>query len=165
MCTLPPMLHIWIPPRAPRECNGTGWRGDWSCCYRRIPQSALEGLFLFEKILLLNSATPYKEGPVISHSPPLQLDQGLFGQDPTQPNSELSPAGTHGLRAFTTSSLVPSLRRQATRSLLVLLKPCLAGEGAVNPALSQETCGRPGGHGPGTAVALVPVRVPGTFMS
>ena len=28
--------------------------------------------------------------------------------------------------------------------LWVLLKPCLAGEGAINPALSQESCGRPG---------------------
>ena len=31
-------------------------------------------LFLFEKIFLLNPAAPYKEGPVLSHSPPLQLD-------------------------------------------------------------------------------------------
>ena len=37
----------------------------------------LQSVFLFDKILLLNSATPYKEGPVLSHSPPLQLDQGL----------------------------------------------------------------------------------------
>ena len=26
-----------------------GWRGDWSCCCRGIPQSAPEGLFLFGK--------------------------------------------------------------------------------------------------------------------
>ena len=40
------------------------------------------GLFLFEKILLLNSASPYKEGPVLSHSLPLQLDWGLSGSGP-----------------------------------------------------------------------------------
>ena len=55
----------------------SGWRGAWSCCCRRIPQSAPKGLF--EKILLLNPAAPYKEGPVLSHSPPLQLDRGLCG--------------------------------------------------------------------------------------
>ena len=37
-------------------------------------------------------------------------------------------------------------RLQASRSLLVLLKPCLAGEGAVDRSLSQEPCDRPGGH-------------------
>ena len=63
----------------------------------------------------------------------------------------------------TTSSLFPSLRIQATRSLTVLLQPCLAGEGAVNPALSQESCDRLGGRGPGVAVALAPGLVPGTF--
>ena len=34
------------------------WRGDWSCCCRGIPKSAPEGLFLFERILLLNPALP-----------------------------------------------------------------------------------------------------------
>ena len=47
---------------------------------------------------------------------------------------------------FATLSLFPSLRLQATRSLPVLLKPCLAGEGAIDLALSQESCSRPGGH-------------------
>ena len=68
-----------ISPTPLRECRAAWWRGDWSCCCRRIPQSSPEGLFLFEKILLLNLAAPYKEGPVLSHSPPLQLDQGLSG--------------------------------------------------------------------------------------
>ena len=55
-------------------------------------------------------------------------------------------AGTHGLCGFTTFSLFPSLGLQATRCLSVLLKLCLVGEEAVNPALSQESCGRPSGH-------------------
>ena len=121
--------------------------------------------FFFEKILLLSPAPLYKEGSVLSHSPPLQLDGDCPGQGPTGPSSHLSPAGTHGLRGFTTSSLFPSLRHQATRSLTVLLKPCLTGEGAVNPSLSQLSCGRPGRRGPGAAAALVPTLVPGTLLS
>ena len=154
-----------MPPTLQWECQVAGWRGDWSCCCRRIPQCAPECLFLFEKILLLNSATPYEEGPVFSHSPPLQLDWECPGHGSTQPNSQLSPAGTHSLCVFTTSSLFPSLQFQATKSLLVLLKPSLAGEGNVNPALSQESCGRPSRCRPGAAVTLFPVLVPGTFLS
>ena len=70
---------------------------------------------------------PYKEGPVLSHSPPLQLDWGLSGLGHTWPKFHLSPASAHGLCGFTTSSLFPSLRLQATRSLRVLLRHCLAG--------------------------------------
>ena len=72
--------------------GGTGgqWRGDLSCCCRRIPQTAPEclslffffALFHFEKIFLLNPAAPYKEGPILLHSPPLQLDRGLSGSGP-----------------------------------------------------------------------------------
>ena len=87
------------------------------------------------------------------------------GQCPTQPNSQLSLAHAHSLHVFTTLSLFPSLQLQATRSLSVLLKPCSVGEGAVNLALSQESYSRPGGRGPGAVVALVPVLVPGTFLS
>ena len=83
VCTLPGALGLGsIPPTPLQECWVAGWRGDWSCCCRRIPQSAPECLFLFEKILLLSPATPYKEGPVLSHSPPLQLDWGLSGSGP-----------------------------------------------------------------------------------
>ena len=62
----------------------------------------------------------------------------------SQPVSTVS-VGAHRPHVFATSSLFPSLWLQATRSLLVLLKPCLAGEGAVDPALSQKPCGRPCG--------------------
>ena len=64
-------------PHTPEGASCSRVWGDWSCYCRRIPQTAPKCLFLFEKILLLNPATPYKEGPVISHSPPLELDQGL----------------------------------------------------------------------------------------
>ena len=92
---------------------------------------------------------PYKKGPVLSQSPPLQLGWDCPGQGPTWPNSQLSPASAPSLHRFTTSSLFPSLRLQATRCRLVLLKSCLAGEGAINPTLSQESCSRPGRRRPG----------------
>ena len=104
----------------------------WSCCCRGIPQSAPEGLSFWEKsscsILWL---PPYKEGPDLSHSPPLQLAGGGPGKDCRRPNFQLSLASACGLPGFSTSSLFPSLRLQATRSLTVLLRPCLAVEGAV----------------------------------
>ena len=142
------------------QINATRWRGDWSCCCKRIPQSAPEGLFLFEKIFLLNPATPSVQGSTC----PLKQPTSPAGQGSIWPNSQLFLAGAHGLCVFTTSSLFPSLRPQATRSLSVLLEPRLAGAVAVNPALSQESCRRPCGHGPGAAVAQFPALVPGTFL-
>ena len=147
-------------PHTPEGASCSRVRGDWSCYCRRIPQTAPKCLFLFEKILLLNPAAPYKEGPVLSHSPPLQLDRGLSGSGPDKPNSRLSLAGAHSLHGLTTSSLFPSMQLQAARSLSVLLKPCLVGEEAINLALSQASRCRPG-----TAVSLVPAMVPGTFLS
>ena len=87
-----------------------------------FPKVPPEDLFLCEKILLLNPAAPlYKEGPVLLHSPPLQLDRDCPGQGPTRPNSQLSPGGAHGLCGFAISSLFPYPGLQATTSLLVLL--------------------------------------------
>ena len=51
-----------------------------------------KGLFLLGKILLL---PPYKERPVLSHSPPLQLDQGL------------SRSGSHAAQLSTLPSCPP----------------------------------------------------------
>ena len=95
--------------------------------------------------MLLNPAAQYKERPVLSHSPALGLAWDCPGQGSTLPNSQLSLASTHCLWCiYHISSLFPSLQPQATRSLYMLLKPCLAGEGAVNHALSQGSCGIPG---------------------
>ena len=139
------------------EETGTAAAGEFSKVPRR------DFFFLGKSSCSILLLPPYKEGPVLSHSPPLQLDQGLSGSVSHRPNSQLSPASAHSLHGFTTSSLFPSLRLQAIRSLWVLLKPCLAGEGAINLALSQESCGRSSRCGPGAAVALFPVLVPGTF--
>ena len=51
-----------------------------------------EGLFLFEKILLLNPAAPYKEEPVFSHSPLLQLDHGLSRSGPNMAQLSTLPS-------------------------------------------------------------------------
>ena len=89
VCTLPGASYLGsMPPTPLWEHRVARWRGGWSCCCRRIPQTAPKclffflPLFLFQKILLLNPASPYKEGPVLSHSPPLQLDQGLSRSGP-----------------------------------------------------------------------------------
>ena len=128
--------------------------------------SAPKGLFHFEKILLLNPATSsYMEGPVLSHSPPLQLDWGLSGSGlHTAQFSTLPGWCPWCLWVYHTLSLFPYCDVKQL-GLLVLLKCCLAGEGALSSALSQESCCRPGRHGPGAAAALVPALVPGTFLS
>ena len=102
---------------------------------------------------------------MLSHSPPLQLGRGLSGSGPHK--AQLSSLLSQRLASPCVFhlSLFPSLRLQATRSLTVLLRPCLAEEGAVNLALSQESFGRPRMGGPGAAAALVPALVPGTFLS
>ena len=107
----------------------------------------------------------YKEGPDLSHSPPLQLGRGLSGSGSHAAQLSTLLGQRLWSPGFSTSSLFPSLRLQATGSLTVLLRPCLAAEGAINPALSQESCSRPHTGGPGDAAALVPALVPGTFLS
>ena len=54
--------------------------------------------FLFEKFLLLNPAAPYKEGPVLSHSLPLQLDWGLSGSRPFM--AQLSTLPSRDMRSL-----------------------------------------------------------------
>ena len=144
-----------------------GWRGDWSCCYRGIPQSAPEGLFLLGKNPRARSCGSLctRKG-LTSHTAPLSsLAGGCLGQDHMRPNFQLSLASACGLPGFSTSSLFPSLQVQATGSLTVLLSPCLAGQWALNRAVSQESCSRPCTGGPGAAASLIPALVPGTFFS
>ena len=85
-CALSPVLWIWAqcPPTAPQEHQVGGWveRRLELLLQENSPNCPRGGLLLFEKILLLNPAAPCKEGPVLSHSPPLQLDWGLSGSGP-----------------------------------------------------------------------------------
>ena len=91
------------PPALPQGCGGyqaqilstgrrvhtsTGALGRWeggeetgAAAAGKFPKVP-PNIFLFEKILLLNPAAPYKEGPVLSHSPPLHLDPGLSRSGP-----------------------------------------------------------------------------------
>ena len=126
--------------------------------FPKQPWSVSFSLFVFENFFLLKPATLYKEVPVLSHSPPLLLEQGLSRSGPI-----MSQLSTLPSRSPQSPSLFPSLRLQATRSFLVLLKPCLAREGAIDLALSQESCGRPGSAGPGAAATLVPTLVLGPY--
>ena len=83
-------LVPWIWARWPTHpCGSTGWPGGDETGtaaareFPKLPQStSFFPLFLFEKFLLLNPAAPYKKGPVLSLSPPLQLDWGLSGSGP-----------------------------------------------------------------------------------
>ena len=151
----------------------TPWMGRWpggeetgavaAGEFPKVPPGVF--FFLRKSSCLIVWLPPYMEGPVLSHSPPLQLAQGLSGSGSHMPNFQLSLSSAHSLPGFSTSSLFPSLQLQATGSLTVLLRPGLAEEGAVNRALSQESCGRPHMGGPGAAATLVPALVPGTFLS
>ena len=57
---LVPVVSVPSEMRCGPSLHGqvAGWRGDWRCCRRGIPQSAPMGPFLFGKILMLNPAAP-----------------------------------------------------------------------------------------------------------
>ena len=78
--SLEPRMRAWC---LPHPHGSTLWRGGeeaGAAAAGQLPKLPLSvsffSLFLFENFLLLNPATPYKEGPVLSHSPPLQLARG-----------------------------------------------------------------------------------------
>ena len=151
--TLPGALDLgWMPPTPPRECQAARWREDWSCCFRRIPQTAPKCLFLFEKILLLNPAAPYKEEPVLSHSPPLQLDLELSGSGPDRAQPSTLPSWCPQSLWVYHFILIPL---PATSSNQVSLRAAQALFGRGGSSKLQESCCRLGRRGPGAAVALV----------
>ena len=86
--------------------------------------------------------------PGISHISTLQLEQGLTRSGSV--TAQLFRAVIHCLGGCTLPLciyhfvFILPLQLQASRSLLVLLKPFLAGEGSIELALTQESCGRPG---------------------
>ena len=76
VCTLPSASDVGLVP--PHPCGSTGWLGGEEAGaaaageFPKLPLSvSFFSLFLFEKFLLLNPAALYKEGPVLSHGPPL----------------------------------------------------------------------------------------------
>ena len=131
-----------------------GWGGGWRGSCQRIPQTTAECLF-FHFFFLKNSSCsslPLHTRAWSLTQPTSPTRPGTIQvkahHDPTlnsfQPATTVS-VGAHSLCVFATLSSFPSLRLQATRSFPVLLKPCLAGEGAIDLALSPEPYDRPGG--------------------
>ena len=163
-CTLPAGLRVFsagpsVPPQK-RHCGrGRGAGGGGGCC-RRISQTATKCLF-FHFFFSRNSS--YSSLLLHTRAWPL-----------TQPNSPIRPE-TVQVRAchrptfpsqcpqsqwvHTTPVCLPlcpdsPLRLHATRTLLVLLKACLAGEGAIDLAFSQKSCGRHSRQVPGLGLQL-----------
>ena len=88
-------VHSWLERRLELLLQ----ENSPNCCQVSLSLSFFFPLFLFEKFLLLNPAAPYKEGPVLSHSPPLQLEQGLSRTDMAQ-LSTLSSRCTRSLWVY-----------------------------------------------------------------
>ena len=88
---------------------------------------------------------PCKEGLVLSHSPPLQLVWGLSwsGSHVAQLSTLLSQRPHLWSPWVYHFVLVPLIATSGNQVSHSVARPCLAGEGALNPALSQESCGRP----------------------
>ena len=96
---MPPHLHGSSGQPDGKE-TGAAAAGEFPKVPRRV-------FFFFEKIILLNPAAPYKEGPVLSHSPPLQLDQELSRSGPHMAQFSTLPSQHHGFSVFTTYSPYP----------------------------------------------------------
>ena len=103
--SLEPRMRAWC---LPHPHGSTLWRGGeeaGAAAAGQLPKLPLSvsffSLFLFENFLLLNPATPYKEGPVLSYSPPLQLDLGTVWvralHGPTLDSPQLVPTVSVGL--------------------------------------------------------------------
>ena len=141
--------RLWWVSRLPNQCACSrdglvgGWRGDWSCCCRGIPQRTPEGIFLFGKILLLNPAAPSIQGRAC----PL-----------TQPTSPARP-GTEWVRVPHGPTL-NSPQPAPTVSVGLPLHPYSPPWDFKQPGLSWCCSSLVGS---GVAAALVPVFVPGTF--
>ena len=94
-----------------------------------LPSVSFLSLFLFEKFLLLNPTAPYLEGPVLSHSPSLQLDQGMSGSEPI--TAQLST--------------LPSWPTQSPWVYHIVLIPHLAtSSNHVSLGAAQPLCGKGG---------------------
>ena len=145
------------------------------------PPSVSFSLFLSGKFLLLKPATPYKEGPVFSHSPPLQLDQGLSGSGLVKSQLSIPPTwrtkslwvSTHGAHMSTWSTYEHTgFIAPVCLPLCPYSPPCdckqpdlswccsnLAWQGRepLTRLSPKNPVADPVGDGPGDAAALVPV--------
>ena len=146
--TLPRVVPVVLAPSEMRYVHSPDvwWVGEGTgtVAAGEFPKVPHRVFFFLGKILLQDPVGPsVQEGTGLSHSPPLQVGPWLSGAGSHV--AQLSTLLGHRLWSswFSASSLFPSLRPQTTRSLTVLLRPCLTAEPAVNQAFSQESCGRP----------------------
>ena len=146
-------LHPWGCGCELAARGGRGTGGGDGCC-RRIPQIAVECLFFLFFFLKnssfsslpLQTSTWLLTQPNSPTSWGLGTDQVRVCYDPTLPSRSPQSQPVHPVPVCLPLHPYSPLGLQASRSLLVLFKPCLAGEGAVDLALSQESCGGPSRH-------------------
>ena len=107
--------------------------------------------FLFEIFFLFKPAAPNE--CLASHTAQLSnqtgdyLGQGVSRPHSSQPAWRLQSQWVHTAPVYLPLRLYSPQRLQTSMSILVLLEPpFLAGEAAIDLALSQESWGRPGGH-------------------
>ena len=110
-----------------------GWRGDWSCCCRGIPQGAQEGLFLFEKNPSAQScASLCTRKGLSSHTAHLSSSAGdCLGQGRTWPTFQLS------------TLLIPCPRSLWVYHFVLIPLPATSGN-QVSHSVSQALFGRGG---------------------
>ena len=130
VCTLPSALDLGsmppIPPWVERRLELLLQENSPNC-----PQVSFFFFFFFEKILLLNPDAPYKEGPVLSHSPPLQLERG-----PSRSGPDMAQLST-----------LPSLCPQSLWDYHFILIPLPAtSSNQVSLSAAQTLFGRGGSH-------------------
>ena len=155
------MLRIWTPypPHPHRSTGQLGGEEAGAVAAGEFPKMSPRVVFLLRKSScsiqgracpLTQPISPARPGTVwvrAPHGPALnspQLVPIVFMCLPLRPYSPPCDFKQPGL-SWCCSSLVWQGRKALT-------------------GLSQESCGKPSGRGPGDAVALVPVLVPGTFL-
>ncbi|KAF6086154.1 hypothetical protein HJG60_008360 [Phyllostomus discolor] len=114
----------------PRDRCWLGGREAEAIAVGEFPKQCLS----FHSFLLRNSSYSSLPLHTVANSPARLVTVGVRAHCMTQPHR-----CPQTLRMLT--ALVCLL---ATGFLPVLLRPCLAGEGAVAPAFSQGLCGKPG---------------------
>ena len=133
MHTVPGPSDVGSGP--PHPHGNTMWQGGGEAGaaaageFPKLPPSvSFFPLFLFENFLLLNRASPYKEGPVLSHSPPLQLGQALSRSGPNTTQLSTLPIWRTRSRWVYHFVLIPLLATSSNHVSLGAAQP-LCGKG------------------------------------
>ena len=161
---------LGIGPRGPPHPSGSArWPGGEETRaaaageFSKVPPSVF--FFLRKSPCSVLPLPPYKEGPVLSLSSPLQLYQGLSGSGSHMAQLSTLPSQCPRSPWVYHFILIPLPATSSSQVSLSVAQVLFGRGGSINSALSQESCSRPGRGGPGAAAALVPTLVPGTFLS